>query len=331
MARSPWSVVVPLFASMLALAACSAEVPAEEQADPELAIEGEQNSEEALTQVQNIRGADKMDPREIALTYDDGPRAHSVAFAQWLKDQGIRATFFMTGSAVVSNAETRAAPAKIAAMGHLIANHTYTHPITPPFAKLSALKMVEEIYKTDQLIAEHIEQGAPSLMRTSGGSWSSTVSATLNGNPQTRHYIGNIYWDIGGDMANGYGADWACWGSRYNLTPEQCGDRYLKEIRAKGKGIVLMHDIHVKSQAMTKYMVPKLVAEGYKFVRMDEIRGIRAEGTAGAAGVVAGATCADGCLWSASCVGSPHPRNAPGSANLVCVQRGNCSAACTPR
>jgi peptidoglycan-N-acetylglucosamine deacetylase len=318
------------------LAACSAEAPAADDPGAELDVPGESNSEEALTEPRNIRGADKMNAKEIALTFDDGPRTESIAFAQWLKDQGVVATFFMTGESVVSNATTRTAPAKIAAMGHLVANHTYTHPIKPSFASLSSSQMIEEIAKTDKLIASSIPAGVPSLLRTSGGSWSSTVSATLNGDPSTKHYLGNIYWDIGGAMDEGFGADWACWGSAYKLTPAACGARYLKEIAARGnKGIVLLHDIHANTRTMVRdVLVPELKRQGFTFVRVDKIAGITPEApgtptTTGAA--TAGATCADGCIWSAACVNKPHAPNAPGNVPLVCVQRGNCSVRCTPR
>lgn len=264
--------------AVLALVACSAEAPSTpgvEDPGAELDVPGEGNSADALTERNNLRGSDKMADKELAFTFDDGPRASSVDFAQWLKDNDIVATFFMTGTSIVASEAQKAAPAKIAAMGHLIANHTYTHPINPPFSKLATSQMVDEIGKTDTLIAAHIPEGTPSFLRTSGGSWSSGVQLALNGSPRTSKYIGNIYWDIGGDMADGYGADWACWSIKFKLTPQQCGDRYLKEIRDKKRGIVLMHDIHTKSQEMVKYLVPKLKAEGYKFVRVDAIKGLK--------------------------------------------------------
>ncbi len=61
----------------------------------------------------------------------------------------------------------------------------------------------------------------------------------------------------------------------WQLSPEACGDRYMAEIKAKKKGIVLLHDIHAKTQLMVKYLVPKLKAEGYTFVRLDQIQGLR--------------------------------------------------------
>ncbi|HQY62165.1 MAG: polysaccharide deacetylase family protein [Myxococcales bacterium] len=276
-----WSLAAPLAlaaVAALSVAACSAEAPTDpvgEDPGAELDVVGESNSEEALTEKNNLRGVDKMADKQLALTFDDGPRASSVEFAQWLKDQGIPSTFFMTGNAIAASEPQRAAPGKIAAMGHLIANHTYTHPITPSFARLAPSQMVDEIGKTDVLIAPHVASGAPFFVRTSGGSWSTGVQTALNGSDRTKKYVGNIYWDIGGDMAGGFGADWACWGAKYKLSPEACGDRYMAEIKAKKKGIVLLHDIHAKTQLMVKYLVPKLKAEGYTFVRLDQIQGLR--------------------------------------------------------
>ena len=52
---------------------------------------------------------------------------------------------------------------------------------------------------------------------------------------------------------------------------EQCGDGYLREIRRKKGGIVLMHDIRQRSVWMVNHVLPKLVAEGYRFVTLDEV------------------------------------------------------------
>jgi hypothetical protein len=36
-----------------------------------------------------------------------------------------------------------------------------------------------------------------------------------------------------------------------------------------------MHDIHGKSVDMTKYILPKLIAEGYKFVKLQDVPSIK--------------------------------------------------------
>jgi hypothetical protein len=76
-----WYVVAPFALAALTVAACSAEAPSDpstEDPGAELDVVGESNSEEALTEKNNLRGADKMADKQFALTFDDGPRASSV-------------------------------------------------------------------------------------------------------------------------------------------------------------------------------------------------------------------------------------------------------------
>jgi peptidoglycan-N-acetylglucosamine deacetylase len=65
-------------------------------------------------------------PNEIALTYDDGPNDIATErLLEILARANVRATFFMIGSFV----RQRPAIARaVAAAGHLIGNHTMTHP-----------------------------------------------------------------------------------------------------------------------------------------------------------------------------------------------------------
>ena len=66
------------------------------------------------------------DPGEMALTYDDGPNpAATPRLLEVLAKQDVRATFFLIGEFV------RKEPGlvrEIAAAGHVIGNHTMTHP-----------------------------------------------------------------------------------------------------------------------------------------------------------------------------------------------------------
>jgi peptidoglycan/xylan/chitin deacetylase (PgdA/CDA1 family) len=65
-------------------------------------------------------------PGEIALTYDDGPNpAATPRLLEVLARHGVRATFFLIGRFV------RSEPAlvrEIAAQGHVVGNHSMTHP-----------------------------------------------------------------------------------------------------------------------------------------------------------------------------------------------------------
>jgi peptidoglycan/xylan/chitin deacetylase (PgdA/CDA1 family) len=66
------------------------------------------------------------DPNEIALTYDDGPNdVVTERLLDVLAQHNVRATFFLIGNYVRQRPQIARA---IAAAGHLIGNHTMTHP-----------------------------------------------------------------------------------------------------------------------------------------------------------------------------------------------------------
>ena len=65
------------------------------------------------------------DPREVALTYDDGPNDHATdALLDLLAKHNARATFFMIGRFVRERPDL---VRRVHAAGHLIGNHTQTH------------------------------------------------------------------------------------------------------------------------------------------------------------------------------------------------------------
>ena len=94
------------------------------------------------------------DPNEMALTYDDGPNdAATLELLELLARHNARATFFMIGSFV------RQRPAIVRAVhaaGHLIANHTMTHPWLP---NKPASMVREELRSCNEALEDTI--GAP--------------------------------------------------------------------------------------------------------------------------------------------------------------------------
>jgi peptidoglycan/xylan/chitin deacetylase (PgdA/CDA1 family) len=66
------------------------------------------------------------DPNQVALTYDDGPNDHATsALLDLLAAHNARATFFMLGKYVRQRKDL---VRRVHAAGHLIGNHTETHP-----------------------------------------------------------------------------------------------------------------------------------------------------------------------------------------------------------
>lgn len=205
--------------------------------------------------------------KTVSLTFDDGPGGRTLELARYLKTNGIEATFFMVGSEV---ARFPSVVAEVKRLGHLVANHSYTHDSMP-----QSNDPVAEVRDTDRLIAPHVT-GNMFLFRAPFGAWASRLPGILNGSG-LRKYVGPIFWDVGGQTTSRYAADWDCWGAA-NLSITECGESYLNEIRDRRKGIVLFHDVHSNSIDMVKnIIVPRLKAEGYRFVRLDAVPAIAAE------------------------------------------------------
>jgi peptidoglycan-N-acetylglucosamine deacetylase len=65
--------------------------------------------------------------KEIALTYDDGPNdPHTLRLLEVLARHNVHATFFMIGQYVRQRPDIAR---EVAKAGHVIGNHTYTHPL----------------------------------------------------------------------------------------------------------------------------------------------------------------------------------------------------------
>lgn len=88
-------------------------------------------------------------PGELALTFDDGPNpAHTPRLLEILAEYNIRATFFLVGH------YAEAAPdlvRRIAGAGHLIGNHSWSHP---NLAFISAARIQEELRRTSDTLAQ---------------------------------------------------------------------------------------------------------------------------------------------------------------------------------
>ncbi|ACU73488.1 polysaccharide deacetylase [Catenulispora acidiphila DSM 44928] len=107
--------------------------------------------------------------KAIALTIDDGPSSkYTPQVLALLAQYKIPATFCMIGQNAAQHASL---VAEVSAAGHLVANHTWTHP---NLAKMSEAQVTAEIERTNDAITKG---GArqPVLFRAPGGNWSPTV------------------------------------------------------------------------------------------------------------------------------------------------------------
>jgi peptidoglycan/xylan/chitin deacetylase (PgdA/CDA1 family) len=155
----------------------------------------------------------------VALTFDDGPWQSSTRkILRTLERLHAPATFFMIGS----EAEKR--PRLVRALlraGMAIGNHTYAHPVSPPFGTLSRREAGAEMDRcTEALEALGVH---PALFRPPGGSSSDRVLAAAR-----RRGLRVVLWSVDPE-------DW-----RAGTTRKQIVRRVLEAVQPGS--IVLLHD-----------------------------------------------------------------------------------------
>jgi peptidoglycan/xylan/chitin deacetylase (PgdA/CDA1 family) len=208
----------------------------------------------------------------IALTFDDGPNARTAEVLDALRDLHIKATFFIVGNQARRHPDILA---RIAREGHLLANHSATHRVLGAAYDANPERLIDEVRGVDAQIAPLMGPHEQRFFRAPYGAWKHAHAAILNADPDLSGYIGPIYWDVGGEIRMSRdryvmsAADWECW--RMKWSAHTCAKGYTREIRRKDGGVVLMHCIQVNSAALVREVVPPLLEEGYRFVRLDEV------------------------------------------------------------
>lgn len=273
-----WTFALPL-AVVLALAACHAPVSEETATD-----------EAPVVSLGGIHG-DGLPPRTLVLTYDDGPDEHTLEVARYLASQSIHATFFQNGRRY-QNTVTRAcddgheqavvaSPAlypeslvdEIVALGHRVGNHSEDHcELTH---QSTSAGVVFELAATQALLDRHVTSG-PALFRPPYGLWDSRTTNAAHGEPSLDKLVGPVFWDVDG-------GDWDCWANAMSI--DACGQRYLDAVHARPQqnGIVLMHDRpefnvgYAGPLLLTRWLVERLVAEGFQFASIDDVPGVIAK------------------------------------------------------
>lgn len=157
----------------------------------------------------------------------------------------------------------------------LVANHSMTH--TTPLPKQGTTGAAHEIMDADAILAPNIAAAQAGLtprafFRPPYGAFTSLGATNISkvNAAGAEKYTGPVFWDIGGELAGGFSADWACWGKKISI--ETCRDGYVAETEHRGRGIVLVHDVHSKTIDMLKGvgntigLIKKLRAKGFKFV-----------------------------------------------------------------
>ena len=171
-------------------------------------------------------------PGEIALTYDDGPNDDATErLLEVLARHEVHATFFLIGK---SAAEHPDLVKRIAAEGHTIGHHTWSHPSLLRIPPQRAIAEIDRGIAADEMALHGVSTTKPSTPFFRFPGFESTP-ATLE-LLQSRGIVV-------------FGAD--LWASDWNeMTPEQELKLLTERLNAAGKGIILLHDPKARTAAM---------------------------------------------------------------------------------
>ncbi len=198
-----------------------------------------------------VRGAN---PRHLALTYDDGPNdPHTLRLLEVLAKHEVRATFFLVGRYVQQRPQI---VRDLVQAGHVLANHTFTHP---NLILCSALQTKIQLEECNRAIEDAAGQ-SPKLFRPPfGGRRPSTlrIARELGLEP--------VMWSV-------TGWDWEAKPASY-VEGKVTG-------QVKGGDILLLHDgghremgaDRSQTVIATDNLVARYKADGYEFVTVPELR-----------------------------------------------------------
>jgi len=188
------------------------------------------------------------DQKVVALTFDAGSDAgHTQVILDILREQGVRATFFLTGQWIDSYPDLAQA---IASGGHDVGNHTYTHP---HMTGLDEEEIQEQLTLTEDKAVAVSGRSLKPYYRPPFGEHDDRVGrlAAAEGYPQV------VMWSVDS-------MDWK------TIPADELVSRVVDNV-APG-GIVLMH---VGSQTNEPEALPRILGElarkGYRFVTLSEL------------------------------------------------------------
>jgi peptidoglycan/xylan/chitin deacetylase (PgdA/CDA1 family) len=199
--------------------------------------------------------AGKRGSKQIALTYDDGPNdPHTTRLLEVLAKHDVKATFFMIGQFVRERPDIARA---VAAAGHEIGNHTFTHPLI--------IFKSETQTRTELVDCRH-------ALNDAIGDHSSLFRPPFGGRrPATLRMARELAFDT--VMWNVTGYDW-------NAPPASVIEKKIaRKLHPGGGDVILLHDgghramgaDRAQTVIATGNLIQQYKGQGFEFVTVSEM------------------------------------------------------------
>lgn len=218
-------------------------------------------TEKAKAEIENIYHSDS---KRVFITFDDGPSTVTPQILDTLKQENVKATFFVLGSRV------EAQPDMVKRMyeeGHFIANHGYSHKYTAIYQ--SPQTVLDEFNKCNEAVRKAIQvpEYNSHLFRFPGGVVGGKYAGIKSQAAELLKQNNIMYVDwnaLTGDAETN------------NLSVELEIKRLQETISGRNSVVLLMHDAQAKT--VTAEALPQIISylrgQGYEFKNFYDIMNI---------------------------------------------------------
>lgn len=194
---------------------------------------------------QHYKLYDFLKPKEVVLTFDDGPLPNrTTAVLEALDAECTKATFFAVGKVASGYPDILRAVAK---SGHTIGGHTVLHK---DLSKMPMDKAKDEIEKSFSIIKLAVNGPSAPFFRF----------PFLRASPETLKYLADRNIAIFSTDIDSFDF------KRSN--PKRLVKHIMKLVDKRGKGIILMHDIQPHTAKAMPDLLKALKKGGYKVVHL---------------------------------------------------------------
>ncbi len=211
----------------------------------------------------------------IAFTYDDGPYEKVESqLLEIFERYNAKCTFFTLGERIDNYKSCKRSIQALAAAGHEIASHTYSHVA---FRKEDCDKKEfwTQINRNNLLLAQTVGY-APVYIRMPGGNDTLDYMAKNLPMPMINWYLDTEDWNKGVVDKTKVSEE------TYNAKVDDITKRVIDEVLTHGGDgkIILMHSLYESTAEATNEIMATLEIQGYQFVTVSELfyyKGIRLE------------------------------------------------------
>ncbi|CDQ20454.1 peptidoglycan-N-acetylmuramic acid deacetylase [Halobacillus karajensis] len=185
----------------------------------------------------------------VYLTFDNGyEQGYTGKVLDVLKEKGVPATFFVTGHYIESAPELLK---RMAEEGHLIGNHSWSHP---DFTKVSKKKMKKELDRVHNAVRDLTDQDVMTFVRPPRGTFNEQTLQWAREFGYTHAFWSLAFVDWETDKQRGW---------------EYAYENVIKQIHPGA--VILLHTVSEDNAEALSQLIDELRKRGYRFGNLNDL------------------------------------------------------------